>query len=364
METIFYGKQTICKDDIKAVVDTLKSPFLTTGPNILEFEKTIASQCKAKYCVVVSNATAGLHLSSLSLLKKNDKVLTTPNSFIATSNSIIYAKAKPIFIDICQNGTIDLNLCEKYLKKDKKKKIKAIYAVSFSGLLLDYKKLKYLKDTYKIKILQDNAHTMGAKLNSCDISVFSFHPVKHITTGEGGAVVTNDKKIYKKILNLRNHGQDKNHKMLNLGFNYRLDSISCALGLSQIGKLKNFIEKRQQIAKFYDKAFKNTLVKPLYPYTKSSFYHLYIVLIDFDKLKITKKQLFDKMQEKNISLQIHYQPINKQPFYKKLNFGDEKTPNMDKYFKQCLTLPCYPILKKSQYKYIVKTLLNILLNNR
>jgi dTDP-4-amino-4,6-dideoxygalactose transaminase len=353
-----YGKQTIDDDDIALFVETLQSDFLTTGLKVNEFEQKIYEITNAKYCVAVSNGTAALHLSALALLEENDKVLTTPNSFLATSNSILYAKAKPIFIDICEDGSIDLDICEEYLKKDNS--IKAIFAVSFSGKLLDQDKLKYLKTTYDIKILEDNAHTMGAKLTYSDISIFSFHPVKHITTGEGGAIVTNDKKLYEKIKSLRNHGQDDKHQMLDLGFNYRLSDLSCTLGLSQLKKLDNFIQKRQDIAKKYDEAFLNTIIKPLYPYTKNSVYHLYVVNIDFDKLEISKDELFVKMREKEIGLQIHYKPINKQPYYKSLGYGDEETPMMDRYSNECFSLPIYPLLSDEDQDYVIKTLFEIL----
>lgn len=358
MNFIPYGKQTIDEDDISCFIETLKSDFLTTGSKVNEFEQKIYEKSNAKYCVAVSNGTAALHLCALALLNKGDKVLTTPNSFIATSNSILYAGAIPVFVDICDDGSINLDLCEKLLKEDKS--IKAIFAVSFSGKILDQEKLAYLKDTYNIKILEDNAHTMGVKLTHSDIGIFSFHPVKHIATGEGGAIVTNDKKLYEKIKRLRNHGQDDKHNMIELGYNYRLSDISCTLGLSQIKKLDSFIEQRQNIAKKYDEAFKDTIIKPLYPYTNNSFYHLYIVSVDFNKLEISRDELFVQMREKNIGLQIHYKPINKQPYYKSLGYGNEQTPMMDKYYQQCFSLPCFPLLTNDEQDYVIKSLFEIL----
>ncbi len=358
MNFIPYGKQTIEKDDISAFIDTLKSDFLTTGLKVNEFERQIYEISNAKYCVSVSNGTAALHLASLALLNEGDKVLTTPNSFIATSNSILYAKASPIFVDICDDGSIDLDLCEEFLKNNKS--IKAIFTVSFSGKILNQERLKYLKNTYNIKILEDNAHTMGVKLKYSDISTFSFHPVKHITTGEGGAIVTNDKALYEKIKMLRNHGQDDKHQMLDLGFNYRLSDISSTLGLSQIKKLDTFIQKRQEIAKRYNKIFQNTIITPLYPYTNTSFYHLYVVRIDFSKLDITRNEVMREMREKKIGLQIHYKPINKQPYYKDLGYGDEETPVMDKYSQECLSLPCYPLLSKYEQEYVISSLFEVL----
>jgi dTDP-4-amino-4,6-dideoxygalactose transaminase len=361
MDFIPYGKQTIENDDLDGFLDVLKSDFLTTGPKVSEFEQEIYTKTQAKYCVVVSNGTAALHLSALALLNPNDKVLTTPNSFLATTNSILYAKAKPIFVDICKDGSIDLDLCEEYLKKDNT--IKAIFAVSFSGKILDQEKLKYLKLKYNVKILEDNAHTMGVKLTHSDISIFSFHPVKHITTGEGGAIVTNDKTIYDKVKMLRNHGQDDKHNMISLGFNYRISDINCMLGLTQIKKLDKFITKRQQIAKKYNDVFDGTIVTPLYPFAINSYYHLFVVQVDFSKLNITKEILLTKMRDKQIGLQIHYKPINKQPYYKSLGYGDENTPMMDKYIKECFSLPMYPLLTNTEQDYVIKSLFEILDEN-
>lgn len=374
MSFIPYGKQTISEDDIEAVVEVLKSDFLTTGPKVKEFEEKIAYYCGAKYCVAVSNGTAALHLASLVLLKENDKVLTTPNSFLATSNSILYVNAKPIFVDIQEDGNIDLDLCEEELKKDSS--IKAIYVVHFSGNPVDQKKLKYLKETYSIKILEDCAHSIGAKIDgikagSCansDCSIFSFHPVKHITTGEGGAITTNSKEIYEKLLLLRAHGMTPRadiapwqYDMIELGFNYRLTDISCALGLSQLKKLDSFLYLRRSIAKRYDDFFsKINFIKPLYTFTNNSAYHLYVIKIDFEKLNIDKKEFVLKMRENSIGLQLHYIPINKQPYYKNLGYGDEITPLMDEYYKKAISLPIYPNLSIEEQNYVCEKILEIL----
>jgi len=373
MNFIPYGKQSIDQEDVDTVVETLKSDFLTTGPKVKEFEDALSSYCGSKYTVAVSNGTAALHLASLGLLKKGDKVLTTPNSFLATSNAILYASAKPIFVDITQDGNIDLDLCEDALKKDSS--IKAIYGVAFSGKMLNQEKLKHLKETYNIKILEDCAHAIGAvyddvKAGSCinsDIGIFSFHPVKHLTTAEGGAITTNDKNIYEKLLMLRGHGMVKTpdmkpweYEMRDLGFNYRITDIQCALGLSQLSKLDAFLKRRFEIAQAYDKAFENTLVKPLYTFDGKSSYHLYVVQVDFTKLKVSKEELFIYLKEKNIGIQLHYIPINKQPYYKSLGYGDESTPIMDNYYKECLSLPMYPLLSDEEQTYVIKTLFEVL----
>jgi UDP-4-amino-4,6-dideoxy-L-N-acetyl-beta-L-altrosamine transaminase len=374
MNFIPYGKQTISDDDINSVIEVLKSDFLTTGSKVKEFEEAIAKCCGAKYCVAVSNGTVALHLASLVLLKKNDKVLTTPNSFLATSNSILYVDAKPIFVDIIEDGNINLDLCEEELKKDSS--IKAIYVVHFSGNPVNQNKLKYLKETYNIKILEDCAHSIGAtfegiKAGSCtnsDCSIFSFHPVKQITTGEGGAITTNFKELYEKLLLLRGHGMSPRadiapwfYDMTELGFNYRLTDISCALGLSQIKKLDSFLYLRRTIAKRYDDFFsKIEFINPLYSFTNNSAYHLYVIKIDFEKLNINKKDFVLKMREKNIGLQLHYIPINKQLYYKNLGFGDESTPVMDKYYEKAISLPIYSNLTKEDQNYVCEMIVKIL----
>ena len=373
MNFIPYGKQSISDDDIRAVDDVLSSDFLTTGPKVKEFEDELCRYCDVKYCVALSNGTAALHLASMCLLQKGDKVLTTPNSFLATSNSILYVGAKPVFVDIAKDGNIDLDLCEEELKKDSS--IKAIYGVAFSGNMLNQEKLKHLKEKYNIKILEDNAHAIGAsyegiKAGSCknsDVSIFSFHPVKHLTTGEGGAVTTNSKEIYEKLLILRNHGMVRTkemkpwqYEMRELGFNYRITDIQCALGISQLKKLPAFIERRVKIAKKYDEFFKDSIVKPLYTFNGKSSYHLYVVQVNFNELNISKSELFNCLREKNIGIQLHYIPINKQPYYKDLGYGNESTPNMDRYYEECFSLPMYPALTDTQQDYILKTLMEIL----
>ena len=373
MNFIPYGKQFIQEDDVSAVVDTLKSDYLTTGPKIKEFENALAEYSGAKYCLAVSNGTAALHLASMLLLEKDDKVITTPNSFLATSNSILYVGAKPVFVDIAKDGNIDLDLCEEELKKDPT--IKAIYAVSFSGRMVNQEKLKHLKDTYDVIILEDNAHAIGAvydgvKAGSCvssDMSIFSFHPVKHLTTAEGGAITTNSKEMYEKLFSLRAHGMYKTpdmkpweYEMRDLGYNYRITDIQCALGLTQLDKLPAFIDRRFEIAKKYDNAFENTIVKPLYTFDGKSSYHLYVVQVDFTKLNISKVDLFNMFREKGIGIQLHYMPINKQPYYRGLGYGEESTPVMDKYYEECFSLPMYPLLSEDEQDYVIKTLFEIL----
>ncbi len=367
MEFIPYGKQSIDSSDIDSVVDVLKSDFLTTGSKIREFEDAISKYCGVKYCVALSSGTSALHLASLAILEEGDRVLIT-KSFLATANSILYAKAKPIFVDIDNSGLIDLDLCEDYLKKDSS--IKALYAVSFSGLILNQDRLRDLREKYNIKILEDNAHSIGAtfgdiRAGSCvnsDISIFSFHPVKHITTGEGGAITTNSKEIYEKVLLLRNHGVLKDssmypweYEMRELGFNYRITDFQLALGLSQLKRLDIFLDRRRELAKRYSLAFQNSRLKPLYPYNLDSAYHLFLVRYPFSNLE-EKAKFFNKMSLKNIGLQLHYIPINKQPYYKSLGYGSENTPNMDRYYVEAFSLPLYPDLSFEKQDYVISSL--------
>lgn len=375
MKFIPYGKQYIDQDDIEAVSNTLKSDFLTQGPKIQEFEQYISNFCNSKYAVAVSNATAGLHLAALACLKKGDKVLTSPNSFLATSNSILYVGAEPIFIDIKNDGNIDLDKCEEAIKKDPS--IKAIFATAMTGLMIDQEKLKNLKDKYNIIIVEDCAHAIGAKdqeilagssFNS-DCTVLSFHPVKIITTGEGGVITTNSRNIYEKLIQLRSHGMVKNssmdpwqYEMQDLGFNYRMTDIQAALGISQLKKIKDFIIKRESIAKRYDQAFENSDINPLYLFNGKSSYHLYVVQIDFDNYSFSKKDLFLNMKEKGIGLQVHYIPINKQPYYLNLGYGNELTPSMDNYYKKSFSIPMFPSLKNSEQEYVISTLAEFIHN--
>ena len=380
-----YGKQTIEEDDIKAVEEVLRSDFLTTGPKVKEFEKALCDYTGAKYAVAVSSGTAALHLAALILLNPQDLVLTTPNSFLATSNSILYAGAKPIFVDIKEDGNIDLDKCIELLEKNKN--IKALFGVHFSGNPLEMEKLKYIKEKFNIKILEDAAHALGAVYSNqvqsskfrvgnslfSDVTIFSFHPVKHITTAEGGAILTNDEEIYKKALRLRNHGINRDGKwqsdiekgpwyyeMVELGYNYRITDIQCALGISQLKKLDRFIQKRKEIAKRYDKAFENIIIKPLYKFNPNSAYHLYVVRVNFDKVKITKAKLFEEMRKRGIFLQLHYIPINKQPFYKSLGYGSEDLPNTYRYYKEAFSIPMYPGLSEEEQNYVIKSLFEVL----
>ncbi len=378
---IAYGRQYIDNDDIVALIETLSGEYLTTGPKVAEFEKALAEKVGSKYAVAVSNGTAALHLSALSLLNKNDKVLTTPISFVATSNSILYAGAKPLFVDVGQDANIDLNACEDALKKDGS--VKAIFAVHFSGRCVDPDGLRFLKDKYSVKIVEDAAHALGAEgvAGIGDASTFSFHPVKHITTGEGGAITTNDEAVYKKLLLLRGHGitrdaqvfentdaafdENKNpnpwyYEMTELGFNYRITDFQCALGISQLSKLDKFLARRKEIAFEYCEAFKEfENISPLYDFDIGSAYHLYVAMVDFEKAGVTRAELFARLNAKRIYPQVHYIPITMQPYYKKMGYDPADTPNAAAYYEKCISLPIFYGLGPEEQEFVIKTLKEI-----
>lgn len=375
-----YGKQTIDQEDIKSVVDTLTGDWLTQGPSVKKFEDDLGKKFDAKYVSAVANGTAGLHLIALALgWGKNDIVITTPITFLASANSILYAGATPDFVDIDPiTYTIDVRKLEEkvinYLENGKK--IKAVVAVDYAGMPCDWKKLKELSDTYKFQLVNDNCHALGAEVDGnvgyacqyADVVNMSFHPVKHITTGEGGAVLTNNKDIDEKVKILRTHGMTKDEKYLikndgpwyyemhYLGFNYRITDFQSALGSSQLKKLDHFVNRRIEIAKYYDEKFTNDerFIVPAVSANIKHAYHLYPLQIRFDKLIITKVKFFEMMKESNIGLQVHYIPVHLQPYYKN-NFGFKEGdfPMAEKFYKNEVSIPIYPLLENEELEYVV-----------
>jgi UDP-4-amino-4,6-dideoxy-L-N-acetyl-beta-L-altrosamine transaminase len=369
-----YSRQYIDQDDINAVVEVLKSDFLTTGPKVAEFEEAIRQYLGVKYAVCVSSGTASLHIAAICMLEKGDKVLTTPISFLATSNAIVYAQAVPVFVDVDDQANIDLNLCEDILKKDST--IKAIFAVDFAGNMVDPKGLMYLSQKFGVKILEDCAHSLGASFDSykagdcsfCDVATLSFHPVKSITSAEGGCVVTNSETIAKKATILRNHGivrdssafiySDENplyFEMQELGFNYRLSDVHSALGLSQLKKIDLFLNTRRNLAKKYDKAFSNTPIRPLHKNASAS-YHLYVVRINFKELGKRRADIIKSLKSNGIMLQTHYIPINAQPFYQNMGYDPLETPKAIEYYNECLSIPLYVGIDDSEQEFIIDTI--------
>ncbi|MEE2924970.1 MAG: aminotransferase class I/II-fold pyridoxal phosphate-dependent enzyme [bacterium] len=379
MKFIPYGRQSLEAEDLKSVVEVLESDYLTTGPKVKEFESALCGTFGCREAIVVSSGTAALHLAANVLLESGDKVLTTPNSFVATANSILYSRAKPVFVDIRPDGNLDLDKCEELLAEDSS--IKAIFGVNFSGLPLCREKLKSLKKKYNIKILEDACHSPGADQvgngEVSDCTILSFHPVKHITTGEGGAVLTNDSIIADKIRRLRTGGiqhdsdafttdwscdQEGNphpwaYEMHDLGYNYRLTDLQCALGMTQLPKLTKFIELRQQIASKYDKAFGHSdSLRPLYEFTSKSVYHLYVLRADFSKLKVSRTEFFKRMRDRGIGLQLHYIPIPYQPYYQKLELEKTDIPEMDRYFDQSFSIPIFPKMSNYEVKKVINSI--------
>lgn len=369
-----YGKQFIDSNDIDAVIEVLKSDYLTTGPKVAEFENALRKATNSKFAVAVANGTAALHLAALALFNENDEVVVPPNTFLASANAIIYAKAKPIFCDILDDGNIDLDKAYELCKSNPN--IKGIVAVHFSGKPVNFAKLQKLKDDFGLKVIEDGAHALGMKgVGSVgDLTTLSFHPVKHITTGEGGAVITSKEELAKKVATLRTHGMTKEnfankdlaydkhgninpwyYEMQELGFNYRITDFACALGISQLSKLSNFIEKRKAIAKRYEEAFLNTEhIKPLYVYDANSSYHLFVVLIDFNAIDKTKAEFFNFMRENGVILQTHYIPVNVQPYYANLGYKHEDTPNAFRYYESSVSLPIYYSLNELDQEEVIE----------
>ncbi len=374
---INYGRQYIDSDDIKAVLRVLKSDWLTQGPQIQKFENSLKAYFNSNYCTVLSSGTAALHLAVLTLgWNKEDIIITTPISFLATSNCILYCGATPSFVDIeSKYFTIDVDKLEQKIKlfKKREKKIVGIIATDYAGHPCDWKSLRKIADRYGLKLINDNCHALGAQIDNdkgyaikyADLVTHSYHPVKNITTGEGGSILTNNKYLDKKIKSLRSHGVDQNTKnlwfyeMKDLGFNYRISDIQCTLGITQLKKINKFLKRRNEVAKMYNKAFSNDMRFKI-PDMKKNYthaYHLYPLQINFDILKISKKILFKKMREKKINLQVHYIPTHIQPYYKKnFNFKIGDFPIAERFYNREVSLPIYFSLKDKEIKTVIKYL--------
>ena len=385
---INYSRQYIDKKDINAVVKALKSDYLTSGPLVPKFEKKISVRVRSKFAVAVNSATSALHISCLALgLKKGDFIWTSPNSFVASANCGIYCGAKVDFIDISLTDyNIDTELLKKKLiKAEKEKKLpKIIIPVHYAGQSCDMKEIKKLSKKYKFKIIEDASHAFGGTylnnpVGNCkysDITVFSFHPVKIITTAEGGAAVTNSSSIFEKLKALRNHGifrDEKNYskkekirssfKQELLGFNYRMSDIQAALGLSQINKLNKFLAERLKIKKTYDKLLKieNIIIPKTNSFAKSTF-HLYVIQILPNRAKgIFRDNILKELKNKKINVTIHYIPIHYHPYYKKIGFKKNQFKNVEKFYEQAISLPIHPGLKLEEIKFVVRVIKNYLM---
>lgn len=381
-----YSRQIITKDDRKIVNSVLNSDFITQGNMIKKFEKSLASKVRAKFATGFNSATSALHISCLALgVKKGDIVWTCTNSFVASANCGLYCGASIDLVDInSENFNIDVLELEKKLfkAKQKKKLPKVIIPVHFGGLPCDMEKIFALSKKYKFKIVEDASHALGAKyknnnVGSCkysDIAVFSFHPVKIITTAEGGAATTNSKILNHRLKLLRNHGITREKKYLNrkkfpswyyefkeLGYNYRLNEIQAALGLSQLKKLNRWVSYRNKLADIYRRELKNLPIN--YPAKMKGFYssyHLFVITIFKNSKTISRNKIFNILKKKGIQANVHYIPIHTHPFFKKIGFKNLNFPKANKYYNSCLTLPLYAGLTKKKQKKIIKILKKIL----
>ncbi len=375
-KSIPYGRQHIDQQDIDAVVATLKADFLTQGPKIIEFENTFSKYVGSKYAVAINNATVGLHISVLSLgLKKGDRVITTPITFAASANCIRYAGAEVWFADIDPDTyLLSIESVEKLIKSKPKGYFKGIIPVDFAGLPLDLESFRDLANKHDLWIIEDACHAPGGyfmdsknEKQTCgnakysDLSVFSFHPVKHIACGEGGMVTTNSEAIYKKLKSLRSHGitkenMEENHggwyyEMQELGFNYRLTDIQAALGVSQLSKNVSGVIRRNEIAKTYKKAFDGKIKYQSLPEGFYNAHHLFIIEVD------DRKGLYDYLRSHKIFAQIHYIPVHKLPYYKGIGYDDADLSNAENYYSRCISLPMYPTLTDEEQSYVIKKVL-------
>ena len=381
---IFYGKQSIDENDIDAVVEVLKSDFLTQGPAIEKFEKCVAEYCGAKYAVVVTSATAALHISCLSAgLGKDDILWTSPITFTASANCGRYCGADVDFVDI-DPSTYNMSIAELEKKLQAAEiKPRVVVPVHLAGQSCEMDKIYKLSQKYGFKVIEDASHAIGAdyketKVGCCkysDMTVFSFHPVKIVTTGEGGMVLTNDKDLYEKLVLYRSHGITRDPKLMtgtadgpwyyqqiDLGFNYRMTDMQAALGYSQMQKVNEFVSKRRYLAKRYNELLKNIngIQLPDQNEDTKSSWHLYVVRVDFSKISKTKNQIFAEMKEKGICLNLHYIPVHTQPYYENLGFKGGDFPNSEKYYEEAFTLPLYYSLTDEQQDHIVKSLVEVL----
>ena len=367
-EYLPYGHQWIDDRDIEQVIKVLESSWITQGPKVDEFERTLAEFVGARYVVVFNSGTASLHAACFAAgVKKGDEAITTPISFVATGNCVLYLGAKPVFADI-KEDTYNINPEE--IKKKVTSRTKVILPVDFAGHPVDLKEIHRIAKENNLLIIEDACHALGAeykneKIGSCrysDMTVFSFHTMKQITTGEGGAVTTNNKDFYDRLILFRNHGITKNparfidkdegpwyYEMQNLGFNYRITDFQCALGISQLKKLDKFIERRKEIVQMYNEAFEKMeeiIIPQEKPDVKSA-WHLYVIRLKLDEIGKSRREIFEALRKENIGVQVHYIPVYYHPYYQKLGYQKGICPVAEKYYEEAITLPLFPKMKNS-----------------
>jgi dTDP-4-amino-4,6-dideoxygalactose transaminase len=377
---INYGRQSINHNDVKSVIKVLKSDFLTQGPVLEKFEKNLNFFFKSKFAVAVSSGTSALNLISNILgWKKKDLVIVSPITFLSSANCILQSGATPHFVDInMQDYSFDLIKLETEIIKliKKRKRPKAVIVTDYAGHPADWIKLKKLKNKYGFKLINDNCHSIGASIKKnygyaikyADLVALSFHPVKNITTGEGGAILTNDTKHYRLLKSLRSHGVVKNSKMFKkygpwyyemryLGNNYRMSDIHASLGISQLKRIKKFVKKRNFIANYYNNVFsdKSKFNIPKKRKDCEHSFHLYPLLLNFKKIKKNKKKIYYEFLKNKIKLQVHYIPVNFQPYYNKvIKFDKKKFKNSLEFYNKQISMLMYYDLNLKQLKYIKK----------
>lgn len=362
-----YGRQSIDEKDIEAVIEVMRSDYLTTGPKVSEFEKKVADYVGAKYAVAVNSGTAALHIACLAAgIGKNDEVITSPLTFAASSNCVLYCGGIPVFADIDENT---YNISPQDVEKKITDRTKAIIPVHYAGQPCDMDALTEIADRHNLIIIEDAAHALGASYNNkkigaiSEMTCFSFHPVKPITTGEGGMVTTDNEELYKRLVLFRSHGITRNenlmaenqggwyYEQLALGYNYRITDISCALGISQMEKLEGFIEKRRAIARCYNEAFKdNEKIKtPMQLSECESGWHLYMIqIMDSDR-----KNVFDRLRTNGIGVNVHYIPVYKHPYYRKNGYEHCCCKNAERFYDRAISLPIFSALTEDQQQYVI-----------
>ncbi len=373
-----YGRQWIEDDDIEAVVKILKSDFLTTGPAILEFEEAVANYVGAKYAVSFSNGTAALHGACFAAgIQEGDEVITTPMTFAASANCVLYQGGTPVFADIDDST---YNIDPKQIEEKITSKTKAIIPVHFTGQPAELDEIHRLAQEHNLVVIEDAAHALGASYKKkrigglSDMTMFSFHPVKHITSGEGGVITTNDDVYYQKLLQFRSHGIIKDqqlmtephgpwyYEMQSLGFNYRMTDIQAALGANQLKKIDRFLSRRKHYVSLYNEAFESRdeiRIPAQHPDGDSS-WHLYIIRLQSEKMKVSRKVIYEELMKENIGVNVHYIPVHKMPYYQQLGYGKETYPVAEKLYEEILTLPLFPKMSVDDINDVITAVIKIL----